>query len=160
MLRPARNWMFTCAERTAEWKMEWSSRNTLKGMQDLKRPGTCASLGDEGYDGRNVESTELDGAWHYSQEAISTEHCENEWETDEGVPRKNKLSHIARQQPFYINLSRRKECRPEANERWLKIVTAAKANCKRQNDKLYKSVGKNTQYFVTKQKPKNNVQSK
>ena len=68
---------------------------------------------------------------------------------------KNKLSHIARQQLFHISLKRRKEYRPETNERWLQIVTAAKANRKRQNEKLSESLGRISQYFPTIQKQQN-----
>ena len=72
---------------------------------------------------------------------------------------KYKLSQIARKQLFHISFKRRKEYRPEVNARWLQIVTAARANCKRQNGKLSESLGKISQYFPTSQKS-HKIQSK
>ena len=68
---------------------------------------------------------------------------------------KHQLSQIARQQLFHISLKRRKEYRPEANVRWLQIVTAARKTRKRQNDKLSESLEKISQYFPTTRKSQN-----
>ena len=61
--------------------------------------------------------------------------------------KKSKVSEIARTQLFQIPQCRRQQYRLEANERWLDMVEVAIKNRQRQNDKLYKTLGRITLYY-------------